>query len=188
MNKKIEIETIIFPDEYKVLAADLSLRRPGFCLLELRKTQNDFAEITKIDLMSVNNKNASKKSHGELLDDIIVAFQKFCPTIGTVYLVRETEVMKMKVPSERSLSKVVGIMDWAAWWTNKEWYSIYPTSVKKLITGSGKAEKNEVAEALEKYVGKQDYKCDDESDATAVAIAWLIQQGQIKQKECLYGK
>ena len=63
----------------------------------------------------------------------------------------------------------------------KEWYSIYPVTIKKLITGNGRAMKEEVAECLEKYIGKQDYKCDDESDAAAVAISWLIQQGQIKE-------
>ena len=91
--------------------------------------------------------------------------------------------MKVKVPSERSLSKVVGLMDWMLWrCSDKEWYSIYPMTVKKLITGYGKAEKSDVAAGLEKYIGKQDYKCDDESDAAAVAIAWLIQNGQIEGK------
>ena len=91
--------------------------------------------------------------------------------------------MKVKVPSERSLSKVVGLMDWVLWQQHKtEWQSIYPVTVKKLVTGSGKATKEEVADALHFYIGKQDYKCDDESDAAAVAIAWLIQQGQLKQK------
>lgn len=161
-----------------VLGADLSLKQPGFCLITMKN-----GSITDVKLMSVKNKNEKKKSHGELLDNIIVAFQKFCPNEGTLYLVRENEIMHVKVPSERSLSKVVGIMDWAAFWTNKEWYSIYPVTIKKLIAGSGKAEKSEVADALEYYVGKQDYSCDDESDATAVAIAWLIQQGQIKPKE-----
>ena len=178
MTKKKEQEVISFPKEYQVLGADLSLKLPGFCLLTMKN-----GAITDVKLMSVNNKNDKKKSHGELLDDIIVAFQKFCPTEGTLYLVRENEIMHVTVPSERSLSKVVGIMDWAAWWTNKEWYSIYPVTIKKLIAGSGKAEKSEVAKALEYYIGKQDYKCDDESDAAAVAIAWLIQQGQIKPKE-----
>ena len=76
-------------------------------------------------------------------------------------------------------------MDWAAYRLHPpvEWNSIYPVTIKKLIAGSGKAEKSEVAEALERYIGKQEYKCDDESDAAAVAIAWLIQQGQIESKE-----
>jgi len=48
--------------------------------------------------------------------------------------------------------------------------------VKKLLTGSGKASKTEVAMALERYVATQQYETDDESDAVAVGLAWLIQQ------------
>ena len=48
--------------------------------------------------------------------------------------------------------------------------------MKKLLTGSGKALKSEVALALESYVGTQKYETDDESDAVAVGIAWLIQE------------
>lgn len=182
MTKKNEQECISFPEEYKVIGADLSLKLPGFCLLSVKN-----GLITDVKLMSVNNKNSKNKTHGELLNDIISAFTKFCetycPEFDALYLVRENEIMHVKVPSERSLSKVVGVMDWVAYGTKKEWYSIYPVTVKKLITGSGKAEKSEVAKALEYYIGKQDYKSDDESDAAAVAIAWLIQQGQIKPKE-----
>ena len=181
MAKKKEepkFEPIILPRHYKVLAADLSLRRPGFCLLEIED-----GKIVNVKLTSVDNKTKKNKNHGEILNDIAEAFKAFCPKEGIVYMVREHELLHMKVPSERDVSKVVGIMDWMAYWTNKEWYSIYPVTVKKLVTGSGKAEKSEVANALERYIGKQNYKCDDESDAAAVGIAWLIQQGQIKQKE-----
>ena len=183
MAKKTEkpIEKIEFPSQYTVLSADLSLRQPGFCLLHIKKNINGLAVITEVKLMSVRNKTKQNKTHGELLDDIISAFIEFCPDVPNLYFVRETEVLHMKVPSERNVSKVVGMMDWAAWCMEKEWYSVYPVTVKKLVTGSGKAEKSEVAAALEKYIGKQEYRCDDESDAAAVAIAWLIQQGQIKE-------
>ena len=56
---------------------------------------------------------------------------------------------------------------------------IAPTTVKKLLTGSGKASKEEVAAALERFVGKQEYAVDDESDAVAVGIAWLASQNLI---------
>ena len=174
-------EDILFPAEYKVLGADLSLKRPSFCILTV---QNSFetAKIMNVEFVTVDNKNDKKKVHGQLLEEIIAAFQKVYPLNTEVYPVRENEIMKVKVPSERSLSKVVGVMDWALWaFYGKEWYSIYPMTVKKQVTGSGKATKEEVAQALEKYIGKQDYKCDDESDAAAVAVAWLIQQGQIKE-------
>lgn len=182
--KKVENvqEPIVFPDNYKILGADLSLRRPGFCLLSVKK-ENGETKVKVRKLLSVNNKTDKKKCHGELLDDIQKAFLKL--TFGLedkIYYVRETEVLNLKVPSERNVSKVVGIMDWTLWKLHsEEWYSIYPVTIKKYIAGSGKAEKSEVAAALEKYVGKQEYTCDDESDATAVAIAWLIQQGELEE-------
>lgn len=178
-------EEVIFPDKYEpyyVLGADLSLRRPGFCLLKI-KDYSGTKKIESIKLYSVDNKRDKKKCHGELLDDIKNAYLKLSfPKHDHFYAVRENEIMKQKVPSERSLSKVVGMMDWTHWKLyGTEWFNIYPVTVKKQITGSGKATKEEVAQALEKYVGKLDYKCDDESDAVAVAVAWLIQQGQIKE-------
>jgi len=56
---------------------------------------------------------------------------------------------------------------------------IAPTTVKKLLTGSGKAEKDMVAAALERYIGNHEYATDDESDAVAVGIAWLNSKGYL---------
>ena len=185
--KKTEPELVHFEKHYAVLAADLSLKRPSFCVLEV-ENNNGVAEIKNIKFKTVDNKTDKRKPHGELLNDILMAFQECDPYWMTglnqsPFYVRETEIMHMKIPSERSLSKVVGLMDWGLWQQHKlEWHSIYPVTIKCLVAGSGKATKEEVAEALEYYIGKQDYKCDDESDAAAVAVAWLIQQGQIKQK------
>lgn len=178
MTKKKETkpESIVFPDEYKVLGCDLSLRRPGFCLLTIKDKT-----IINVKLLNKDNKKDKKKPYGELLNDILETFGSILPENETVYLVRETEIMRQKTPAERSLSKVVGLLDWAAWMCEYEWYSIYPVTIKKIITGSGTAQKDEVAKALDKFIGLQNYKCDDESDAAAVAVAWLIQQGQIKE-------
>lgn len=60
---------------------------------------------------------------------------------------------------------------------------ISPAAVKKLLTGTGKATKNEVSSALEKYVGKQNYVFDDMSDAVAVGVAWLLQNKLIDSKD-----
>lgn len=171
-----------FPERYKVLGADLSLKRPSFCVLSVRK-ENGETHVKIRKMVTVDNKLDKKKNHGQLLDDIMMAFSKLIVGEETMtFYVRENEIMKVKVPSERSLSKVVGLMDWSLWkFTGNEWFSIYPMTVKKLVAGSGKAKKEEVAAALEKYLGKYDYKCDDESDAAAVALAWLIQQGEVKE-------
>lgn len=183
MPKKKEetIEQIEFPDEYKVCACDLSLKRPGICILSLKKTDKGI-EITNVQLSSVDNKTDKKKTHGQLLDEIGAEFKRIYPLNSIVYCVREKGIMHQMTPAERSLSKVEGLLDWTLWaFYGQEWFDIYPVTVKKLIAGSGKAEKEDVAIALEKYIGKQKYKCDDESDAAAVGIAWLIQQGQLKE-------
>jgi crossover junction endodeoxyribonuclease RuvC len=176
--KETKIESIVFPDQYKVWGADLSLKRPGFCLLSVN---NGKIKVKKI--FSIDNKNERKKCHGQLLEEIRDLFIRESFQIEpNTFFVREAGILHQGTPAEKNLSKVEGLMDWIIWkLAGKEWYTIYPSTVKKLIAGSGNAEKDEVAAALEKYVGKQEYKYDDESDAVAVVIAWLIQQGQIKE-------
>lgn len=177
---KIEIK---YPDHYTVLGADLSLTRPGLALLEVDK-RNGVAEIKLLRVTSVNNKGKSgKKSHGQILYEIEKEFLSFLSGEIPDYFVREKEIMHMKNPSERSVTKVVGLMDILIFELGHVWHEIYPVSVKSLVAGSGKAEKKEVAAALPFYVGDHNYRNDDESDATAVAVAWLIDNGQIKQKE-----
>ena len=177
-------EEIKFPQHYYVCGADLSLRRPGFCMLEVDNVDGK-ANIVNIQLMSVDNKTKRNKTHGQILREIFnrfLAFKldfeiPFCDDM--MYFVREKMVMNKKVPSERDVAKVVGIMDFCL--DGVEWYEIYPVTIKCLVAGSGKAEKAEVAEALSKYVGPMKYENDDESDATAVAVAWLIQNHQLSE-------
>ena len=176
--KKQETTQVQFPLQYKVCAADLSLRRPGWCILNIES-----GKILETVFFSLDNKG-KKKTHGQILNEIYQLFyDSVISNLNTSnwYFVRETMVMNKKVPSERNVAKVVGFMDFIL--GDIEWFEIYPVTVKKIIAGSGKAEKSEVAEALEKYIGKQKYKCDDESDAAAVGIAWLIQQHQVKEKK-----
>ncbi|UYZ15589.1 crossover junction endodeoxyribonuclease RuvC [Brevibacillus sp. WF146] len=64
--------------------------------------------------------------------------------------------------------------------------NITPTTVKKTVTGNGKAEKAEVAAAVRRLLGlAEDYRfaTDDESDAAAVVLAWLIGQNLIDVEE-----
>ena len=78
----------------------------------------------------------------------------------------------------QALSKVAGVADLVAWRQKRAiYFELAPTSIKKLLTGSGKATKEDVASALDRYVGKQCYATDDESDAVAVGVAWLIKTG-----------
>ena len=78
------------------------------------------------------------------------------------------------------LHKVVGISDLYAWaFGGRVFEEIPPKTIKKLVANDPNAEKDAVASALEQFVGPMEYACDDESDAVAVGIAWLLQHNLI---------
>ena len=184
--KKAEPASVInFPQKYYVIGADLGLKRPGFCKLTVENTESG-KRLTDISLMSVDNKNDRKKPHGELLNEIMNAFSSFIPDTEKegvpCFYIREKEIMDRKLPSERDISKVVGLTDWLLWRMGESWRDIYPVTIKKYVAGSGRADKSAVAESLPYYIGSLSFANDDESDAAAVAVAWLLQQGEIKPK------
>ena len=99
-------------------------------------------------------------------------------------IVREEALDKQEGPRSSRvievLHKVVGVSDLYAWgFGGREFAEVHPKTVKKLITNDPNAKKDVVALSLPQFVGDQEYACDDESDAVAVGVAWLISQGMI---------
>lgn len=108
----------------------------------------------------------------------------------TAVIVREQALDKQNGPRSSRvievLHKVVGVSDLYAWGLGgREFEEIHPKTIKKLVANDQLAEKEEVAAALVQFVGEREYVCDDESDAVAVGVAWLLQQELIKNP---YGK
>lgn len=170
---------ISFPSAYTVVAADLSLRAPGFCVLKVNEV-NGKPAITSVSTSSLNRKT-EKVSHGELLDGIMQHLQGLIQNEdpATTFFVREAAFNSRAAQSEIGIFEGVGMTSWVLWKFGAQWDQIYPVSVKKLITGSGKADKQQVADSLKNYLGDHEYHSDDESDAAAVGVAWLIQHQQI---------
>lgn len=116
------------------------------------------------------NNRGEKKCHGQILSEIHDLITELA--VDVAVFVREKGFSRF--PHEtQAIFKVVGVADLAAWTTCRtEFVEIAPTTVKKLLTGSGKASKEEVAAALKKQIGRQDYATNDESDALAVGVSW----------------
>ena len=115
---------------------------------------------------------SSKAGHGEILDAI---YELLCELSADIdVFVREKGFYRF--PHEtQALFKVVGVADLTAWQMRcADYEEISPSAVKKLLTENGKASKDDVAMAEERFVGKQKYQANDESDAVAAGIAWLI--------------
>jgi len=175
-------EPVKLPDQYWVLAADLSLRRPGFFKVYVQNTP-DGPALQSAEAVSVDNKTA-QKTHGQLLDEIMKAFVFFVPNDGKpVYFAREKAFNARAAQSEIGIYKVIGVMDWLLYRLKLDWAEIYPVTVKKCVTGSGKATKEDVAAALKRWFPEFEYRTDDESDAAAVAVSFLVQNNVLKAGE-----
>ena len=136
---------------------------------------------------NVNNKITSRKTgtHAQKLKAIADELRYILLMFPYAYPVQEDALGMMTVlggknlysaKTVQALAQVVGMVDYLVLdMGHGEFDKIPPKMVKKLVAGSSVAEKEDVAKALPNFVGEQDYACDDESDAVAVGIAWLIQ-------------
>lgn len=158
-------------EEMKILAQDLSLNSPAFAVLEVVEGEVEILHLSHL-------KTNTKKEHGYRLLQIynhIKNIYEEHPDLDAV--VREKGFSRFPKVTQ-SLFKVVGVSDIIAY-INKfnTVHEIAPTSVKKFITGNGKASKDDVADSVNTYLGTNiNFKTDDESDAVAVGIAFLIQK------------
>jgi crossover junction endodeoxyribonuclease RuvC len=144
-------------------------------------------KITIDNILVIDSKKAKNKGHGETLHDIYISLvAELIKNERPDVFVREAAVGTFCHGTTMTLNKVVGVVDLALWEVYKEeWVEKYrPTSIKKAITGSGKASKQEVDAEIQKYLSKKmEFEGDDESDAVAVAVMWLMDNGHLPKKE-----
>lgn len=177
----------------RILAFDTSMSSPGVALIELRK-----GKAVILDLSNV--KTDAKQSHG-LRAEIIEAW-------ATVFIAKHAkkgfDVLIREDFNGQSSAQNYPVL--AAWsgieracekfnagsfvkWTEiqkggrkKTSLGPSPSKVKLIVAGSGKAEKHEVEAAVRALTGYTgEFACDDESDAAAIALAYLINEGLIEK-------
>lgn len=158
----------------RYLGLDLSLSSPGFAVITLEDGQPLVLETSHV-------RTNSKHSHGQRLSIIEAEIKRLIETYGPFEAVIREKGFSRFPAVTQSLFRVVGVSDL----TLKDYKitEISPTQVKKIVTGNGKADKAEVERCVRKMlrIDRLDYfVCDDESDAAAVVLAYLIDKGVIK--------
>lgn len=94
-------------------------------------------------------------------------------------VVREKAFSKFHRETQ-TLHKVVGVTDMLLWQSRQTTFlELTPTQIKKAIADHIRAEKEKVAAGLSAYLGDRAYETDDESDAAAVAVAFLLIEGYL---------
>lgn len=159
----------------RYLGLDLSLSSPGFAVIDVSDRTPSLAYVGHI-------KTNAKQTHGQRLATIQNTLIE--PVISRYYpftaIIRERG-FSQHAATTQALFKVVGVAD-LTFADDGEIVEIPPATVKKALTGSGRAEKAEVADKVRQRLRlPSDYRfaTDDESDACAVALAYLIAEGEI---------
>jgi crossover junction endodeoxyribonuclease RuvC len=161
----------------RVLAFDTSMGRPGIALIEVKAGNPRVIDVSHVA-------TTTKQTHGlraEVIEAWAVSFihkhsAKFDVIVREDFVGRTSKqahpVYAAWGACDRALNK------FGLTFTTP---SISQSAVKKAVVGKGKAEKDEVAEAVRKWTGYDgEFAVDDESDAAAIALAYLIREKIIK--------
>lgn len=155
----------------RFLGMDLSLSSPGFSVIELRDGIPLLVHVS-------HRKTNPKQSHGGRLEDIRAELSTIYAKYKPFDAIIREKGFSHHAATTQAIFKVVGVTEW--YLRGHKIEEISPTTVKKTLTGDGKASKDDVAQAVKRYVGDVDFVTDDESDATAVILAHLIREGMLK--------
>lgn len=160
----------------RYLGLDLSLK-PGFAVIAL--TEDGEPLILEASHIVTN----AKKSHGYRLNQIGEELKRLVDLYGPFEEVIREKGFSRFHKATQALYKTQGVSEYILSRQGYEVKDIAPTSVKKHVTGDGKADKSEVERCVRKIlrIDRADYfKSDDESDAAGVILAHLISKGVVK--------
>jgi len=145
-----------------ILALDLSLSNTGVAIFDMQR------ELIEVQSIPTNSRNAN---HGERLkiiaDRLIEIKNKY-----NVCEVAFEAGFSRHYKSTRILSKVAGVAEYVFY--DKKQYFYPPSTVKKAVTGSGRASKEELKEVVEKKYPNIALKNLDISDAISVGLCHFI--------------
>lgn len=164
--------------DFLICGCDLSMYGPAFALMKYNAADRRVILIRK-DVCSNGHNAGKKKPHGKILGEISSMFGEFIKGNDLKVVVRERAISRFN-QEVITLNKVCGVTEMFLWYVLQQpFQEITPSEVKKYVTGYGRAEKSEVAIAIDNYCSHAAFKDDNESDACGVAIAWLVQNGYL---------
>lgn len=163
-----------------ILCLDLSLNCTGYAVMQLHKE-----EITVLEKGIIDNSKIPTNLVGKKLCNVESCLNDLFDKYVFDVIVKEASFNTGRIKSTQRTFQVFGVVLETCY---KNGYTditeIAATTIKKLVGGSGKCTKDEVKDNLYYYVGFQDYKTEDVSDAVATGVAYFIKNGHtIKLRE-----
>ncbi|WP_053070356.1 crossover junction endodeoxyribonuclease RuvC [Alkalihalobacillus pseudalcaliphilus] len=169
----------------RVLALDLSTK-PGFAVLDAKKLKSG-VKLTLVHCSSA--KTSTDHPDAQRYAYLAAKLTAIIHEYGPFDVVTREHFTKGR--NKRATQTIFGVWGTADVALGQYGYviepanEIPPSEVKKAATGSGTASKEEVEIGVRKWLGLSDdyvFETDDESDAVAVGLAWLIREGHIERE------
>lgn len=151
-----------------IWAFDLSISSAGVSIFMTEGTP----------MISFSIKTNAKEGYGKRLRTIYKEINKFSANYPCKEVVVESGFTRFNRATQ-VLYRVHGLIEFM--FSEAEYFSYAPTSVKKTITGNGRATKEEVCEKILSLYKNIKFKNDDESDAFAVGICHFIKNKTISE-------
>ena len=164
----------------RYLGLDVSLSSPGFAVIDVRDRRPC--------LVSARHVTTSAKQSDGVRFSVI---ESFVTVIAAEYNSPNGYAAIIRAEYKRPASKRQGQTMFGAWAAVDSGLQrlglavtdeINDSTVKRIIGGHGKAEKDEVADGVRRILRLGDdyvFHTDDESDACAIILAWLIEAEEI---------
>lgn len=180
----------------RILAFDTSMTQPGVAIIEVATQGKSAGKPIIVDMSHITT-DAKTQTHGlraDLIESWATLFIAKHAKKGFDFITREDfqgqsstqnyPVMAAWSGCERAVEKF-GFTFSKFTYTQKNGrkrtsLGVGQSQVKLLVVGKGKAEKSEVADAVREWTGYDgEFSVDDESDACAIGLAYLINEGLI---------
>jgi crossover junction endodeoxyribonuclease RuvC len=161
-------------NDFRILSLDLSLSSPGFAVISVTDRIPTLVDVSHV-------KTNAKQTHGQRLADIQTKLIAFVSRHAPYDEVVREKGFSLHATTTQALFKVVGVID-LTFADDGAITEISPTTVKKTVTGDGKADKVAVEVAVRRILRLPPlfrFATDDESDAAAVGLTYLIAEGLI---------
>lgn len=157
----------------QLIAFDLSLTNSGYVVGEVTDGQ-----LTVLELGSIPTTRFTKHSHGFRLNHIAEKLEEIYEKYPNASaIIKEGSFSNGFIRSTQILFKLVGMFELVSYRNDYEGHiDIAPSSIKKKLTGNGRAKKEKVRERVVKYTGLDPSNL-DESDAIAVLLSYCYDEG-----------
>lgn len=153
----------------RFLGLDMSLASAGIAIIDIVDGELRIVHKQRI-------KTNPKQRHGERLHKIATELKSILIEYQPFDTIIREQGFSRFAKTTQALFKVIGVSDLVL--RDYAIVEISPTAIKREMTGDGKADKKDVEKAVRKIMRLDDdyiFLSDDESDACAIVLTYLIQ-------------